>query len=327
MSPYITKEEERTYDKYKANQIDIIRYRKKRRALRKKRRQMKVLIFFIVTALVWLTVQAVLNNKDVGNKSSNTAQNGSNGGKAVINTNEKGSPKNPFSNIYYYEADKLERYESYKKLHPELKNEDVIWQVNSGLDSNWYENTSTVSSYDDPYIVVNKYNKVPDGYRPPDLESYDGHLLRKEAGDAYVKMRNAASRDGYSMVVVSGYRTVDYQRNLYNSYLQTDSLEEVDRYSARAGFSEHHTGMALDLFGSSPGLNEFENTPEYKWLLENGYKYGFIIRYWTDIEKYTGYKNEPWHIRYVGVDVSTDMHNKNIKCFEEYHAKFIKHKE
>jgi D-alanyl-D-alanine carboxypeptidase len=84
--------------------------------------------------------------------------------------------------------------------------------------------------------------------------------------------------------------------------------------------------MAIDLFGSVPGLREFVDTPEYQWVKDNAYKFGFIIRYPETGEFITGYEFEPWHIRYVGVEVAKDMKQKNTDTFEEYYAKYIHYK-
>lgn len=226
-------------------------------------------------------------------------------------------------NIEYRDEAKKERYSSYRKKNPQLSEEEVIWHVNANLDKPKYEYDILVSDYDNPYIIVNKYYKVPEDYRPHDLKVFDGQLLREETGQAYKKMREDALDEGLNIRVVSGYRSVEYQEKLYNRYLSEDSRENVDRYSARPGYSEHHTGMAMDIFGSEDGLRNFENTPEYAWVKENCYKYGFIIRYLAETEDITGYEAEPWHLRYVGVKVSTEMKEKNIKSFEEYHAKYL----
>ena len=138
-------------------------------------------------------------------------------------------------------------------------------------------------------------------------------------------MRKDAEAEGFRFRAVSAYRSVEYQRGLYNRYLSEDSKENVDRYSARPGHSEHHTGMAIDLFGSTEGLRNFVNTPEYEWVRDNCYKYGFIIRYLAETESITGYEDEPWHIRYIGSEASNDMKNKGIKSYEEYYEKYVKH--
>ena len=241
----------------------------------------------------------------------------------VDNSDNEQIENNDFLSVSYSKSGFLQRYFDYAKNNPEMSAEEVVWRVNAYQDYPKYEFDIPSDSYDDPYIIVNKYYKVPDGYRPPDLEDYGGHLLRKETGDMYMKMREAAASEGFNFYVVSAYRSVEYQRNLYNGYLEDDSRENVDRYSARPGYSEHHTGMALDVFGSSPGLREFENTPEYPWVRDNAHKYGFIIRYFEDTEDITGYESEPWHLRYIGVEAATDMYEKGIRSFEEYHAKYL----
>lgn len=232
-------------------------------------------------------------------------------------------PENIYSSFPYYKEENEERYTSYAAQNPQLTDEDVVWMVNANQDKPKYNYDIPVSGYDDICIIVNKYYKVPDGYSPPDLVNVDGQKMRKVAADAFVKMRNDASRENLRIRAVSGYRTVSYQRGLYNRYLSSDSQENVDRYSARPGYSEHHTGLAVDVFGSVDGLRQFENTPEFPWVRDNCYKYGFIIRYFEETEDITGYESEPWHLRYVGVEVSTDMKEKGINSFEEYHAKYL----
>ena len=298
---------------------------------RKQKRKLMVTAFFsVVAAVVVLTVIAFKLFKDDDGEA--IAVNTDN---VVVSENEKtevlqtSAPiekpkKSSFSNIYYAEEDKEERYEAYAELHPELSKEDVVWQVNSYLDKDYF----TVDAQADtssPYVIVNKYYKVPDNYKPSNLTSADGIQMTAETAEAYKQMKSDAAKQGLSIRAVSGFRTVEYQRNLYNSYLAGDSQANVDRYSARPGYSEHHTGMAIDLFGSREGLREFVNTPESPWVYENAHKYGFIVRYWEDIERYTGYEDEPWHLRYLGIQVATDMHDKGIKCFEEYKVKYIDH--
>ncbi len=232
-------------------------------------------------------------------------------------------PENIYSSFPYYKEENEARYTSYAAQNPHLSAEDVVWMVNANQDKPKYNYDIPVSGYDDICIIVNKYYKVPDGYSPPDLVNVDGQKMRKEAADAFLKMRNDASRENLRIRAVSGYRTVSYQRGLYNRYLSSDSQENVDRYSARPGYSEHHTGLAVDVFGSVDGLRQFESTPEFPWVRDNCYKYGFIIRYFEETEDITGYESEPWHLRYVGARVSTDMKEKGINSFEEYHAKYL----
>ena len=154
----------------------------------------------------------------------------------------------------------------------------------------------------------------------------DGQSITPATADAYKRMKADAAAQGLSILAASTYRSVEYQQNLYNSYLNSDPREVVDTYSARAGYSEHHTGMAIDFIGSFGSLNDFENTPEYPWVRDNCHRYGFIIRYTTANQWITGYKNEPWHLRYIGVDAATDMKVKGVSSFEEYRVKYIDHR-
>ncbi len=307
--------------------------RKQRKRKRREKQLMRLLSFLAIVAVVAVAALAVrrlgkkeelvpLKSSTVMSESRESTEEKTEN-KTQLSESEKA--KSDFSSFYYYEADREERYEAYAKQNPAMSADDVVWRVNSNLDKPWYEYDVPTDGYDDPYIIVNKYYKVPDGYRPPDLVSVDGYEMRKETGEAFKKMKQAAAADGKRIRVVSAYRTVEYQRGLYNRYLSTDSRANVDTYSARAGYSEHHTGMAIDLFGSSDGLRNFVNTPEYAWVRDNAYKYGFIIRYTTANEEITGYENEPWHLRYIGAKAATDMREKGISSFEEYHVKYIEH--
>ena len=133
----------------------------------------------------------------------------------------------------------------------------------------------------------------------------------------------AAKNDGISLWNVSGYRSYNTQQSLYNNYKARDGQTKADTYSARPGSSEHQTGLATDICTASSAAH-FENTDKYKWLINNSYKYGFILRYPEGKTYITGYKFEPWHYRYVGVEAATYIHNNNI-TFEEYHAYFVSH--
>jgi D-alanyl-D-alanine carboxypeptidase len=123
------------------------------------------------------------------------------------------------------------------------------------------------------------------------------------------------------MKYVSGYRSYAKQEQLYNSYVANDGQAAADTYSARPGFSEHQTGLAVDIGeGGSCDLETcFENTASAKWVAANAYKYGFIVRYMKGKEASTGYQYEPWHLRYLGVSEATSVYNSG-KTLEEYYG-------
>ena len=145
-------------------------------------------------------------------------------------------------------------------------------------------------------------------------KDYDPGSLSVDAKNAFDEMQNAAKNDNIKLWIASGYRSYSLQTNLYNSYVLKDGKAKADTYSARPGHSEHQTGLAMDLniIDSS-----FEGTPEAIWIEKNCYKYGFIIRYPKGKEEITGYKYEPWHVRYLGKELAEKVYNTG-KTLEEY---------
>ncbi|MEG0549463.1 MAG: M15 family metallopeptidase, partial [Coprobacillus sp.] len=142
----------------------------------------------------------------------------------------------------------------------------------------------------------------------------------KEAKQALNTMIKDASKEGLSIRLVSGYRSYQEQVRIYASNVAQQGEYHASIYSARAGFSEHQSGLTFDLGGSvrSTDLVEsFGDTKEGKWLADNAHKYGFIIRFLKDKEEITGYAYEPWHVRYVGVEHSTAI-KESGQCLEEY---------
>lgn len=165
----------------------------------------------------------------------------------------------------------------------------------------------------DPEItkVYNKKHPVGESYYPTDLVAVgNGQTLRQEAAASLALMQNAQQLGSGS-----GFRSYATQKTLYEAYVAKDGQEEADRYSARPGYSEHQTGLTMDF---TPIDDPFKNTPAYAWLQANAHKYGWVLRYPADKESVTGYISEPWHWRYVGVTVATDMKSKGITTLEEY---------
>lgn len=168
--------------------------------------------------------------------------------------------------------------------------------------------------YVDGILVANKDYGLPSDYAP------ESGKEDTEAMQAFNEMKKAAKKDGLEINVRSGYRSYDTQFQLYNNYVARDGKKAADRYSSVPGFSEHQTGLALDISNGSyqKSIGEwFDKTPQAKWLYENAYKYGFILRYPKGKENITGYMYESWHYRYVGKE-----HSKNFKMndltLEEY---------
>ena len=231
----------------------------------------------------------------------------------------------------FFNMDYLDRYVSYKEKNPDLSDEKIVLYVNMGLDNDYYTNTKETKYLNTTYILVNKYNSLPSDYVPKDLASISkkysigGMELVKEARDAFENMAGDAAKEKLKIVAMSSYRSYQYQVDLYNKYVKTDGKEAADTYSARAGFSEHQSGLCLDVYDGEISYTSFEKTNEFKWMQKNAYKYGFILRFPKDKTNETGYKYESWHYRYVGVDAATYIYENNIS-FEEYYVRFIENK-
>lgn len=171
------------------------------------------------------------------------------------------------------------------------------------------------------WVVVNKQRPLnPLTYTPTDLiDVGGGQQMRKEAGDAFAMLKQASQAAGNPISPLSGYRSYARQQVVYQNEVNNYGQAVADTESAKPGYSEHQTGLAIDVGGGGCGIEDcFGNTTAGKWLAANAYLYGFIIRYPEGKQAITGYRYEPWHIRYVGVSLATEMKNKNIATLEEF---------
>ncbi|MGL5614994.1 MAG: M15 family metallopeptidase [Sarcina sp.] len=178
---------------------------------------------------------------------------------------------------------------------------------------------------EDLAILVNKNNPLDENYKPTDLvvpnvkltcsrDSERSHL-RKEAADALEEMFKAAQKENIELYLCSGFRSSEYQASLFNQSLMNKGKTHTDKYVAKPNHSEHQSGLGVDITASTVNYSleqYFENTKEGKWLADNSYKYGFILRYTKDRESDTGYAFEPWHFRYVGKDLSSYIYKNNL---------------
>lgn len=153
-------------------------------------------------------------------------------------------------------------------------------------------------------LLVNKKYHLPANYNPGyNNEAYSNLQRLIEDGKA----------NGYSIPIISGFRSYQTQKNIFNNYVSVYGYETANTFSALPGQSEHQTGLAFDVGEIS---DNYGDTPAGIWLRENAHKYGFIIRYLKGKESITGYKYEPWHIRYVG-SVAKEIYQNNL-TLEEY---------
>ena len=232
--------------------------------------------------------------------------------------------------IDYFNNNYINRYVNYKSNNPELSDEDIITRVNIGLDNSFYTNTKISNNLNNINILINKYIQVPLNYKPDNLvlmEKYSKSdiYLVDEAYQNFISLVENAKNHGFNIRAISAYRDVDYQTTLYSNYSKYDSKETVDTYSARPGFSEHHTGLCIDVDNIKTSYEYFEYTDEFEWMINNSYKYGFILRYPKNKENITGYKYESWHYRYIGKKAAKYIHKHNI-TYDEYFVMFIENK-
>jgi D-alanyl-D-alanine carboxypeptidase len=179
-------------------------------------------------------------------------------------------------------------------------------------------------------VIVNKKRNLPENYVPEDLTALtdiptvlsnpEVNQLRKAAYEALKELFDAAKEEGYELHARSGYRSYYTQVSLYTSYVENYGKAAADKYSAKPGQSEHQTGLSMDITCEAINYKldtTFGETEEGKWVAENAHRYGFIIRYPKGKEDITGYAYEPWHIRYLGVELAEKIYESGL-TLEEY---------
>ncbi|MDD2392313.1 MAG: M15 family metallopeptidase [Bacilli bacterium] len=228
----------------------------------------------------------------------------------------------------YYKQDNLKRYIDYSQKKPLLSSKEVISHVNSMLDYGYYENIKQTDLSKGYLILVNKFYRLDNDYKNKNMlamnltYSYTGHSADKLVYDYFKKMVDEALKNDIKIKNKSSYRSYYDQRYIYNNYVLEDGEENANKYSSKPGHSEHQTGLAIDIMTLDTKFIK-EDSKEYNWLINNCYKYGFILRYPKNKENLTGYSFEPWHYRYVGIEVATYIYANNI-TFEEYYEYYIK---
>ena len=177
------------------------------------------------------------------------------------------------------------------------------------------------ATYIDGVLIANKTYALPQDFIPtnpdqPVNADRSSTCLDKTLMSAWKIMLKDATAKGLNIYISSGYRSYNYQVNVYNRYVKSDGAAVADTYSSRPGNSEHQTGLCFDL---NTIEDSFQYTNEGKWINDNCYKYGFCIRFPKGKDSATGYQYESWHLRYVGVDLATKLYNNgDWLSLEEY---------
>lgn len=264
----------------------------KRADKRKKSKNIPIIISIILIAIIIVLIAVLLfnNNEEVVEQKTNT------------NEQQKIDKKNN-TNV---EENKKEQD---AKKDKENSTEEKVETDNGYIVGQKLPNKPT---YVKGVLIANKKYPLPKDYAPGE---------DPEARAAFDKMAADAKKAGFNITAFSSYRSYDYQKQLYQNYVNREGKDKADRYSARPGYSEHQTGLAFDV-GEVERQDlwleeEFGETEAGKWLMKNAHKYGFILRYPKGKENITGYMYESWHYRYLGVDLATKVKESGL-TLEEY---------
>lgn len=228
----------------------------------------------------------------------------------------------------YFLEKNLKSYIEYKKEN-DKSTSDIVAIVNVNANNDWYTNTKKSDTKKGELMLTNKFYSLDSSYDSTDMVSISNQysfgsnqMVTEKTLDAFITMFNDAKKENLTLVINSSFRSYEDQEEIYDYYKKTKGEAYADSIAAHPGFSEHQTGMAIDIqtYGSTAAT--FEEFDEFKWLKENAHKYGFILRYPKDKEYLTGYNYESWHFRYVGVEAATYIYENNI-TFDEYYAYFV----
>ena len=249
--------------------------------------------------------------------------------KNYILDNEYSSIISKIINSKYFLPDNFNTYIKYHNEYKDYEIDNIVAYVNTESFNEVYENTIMADTDLGYNILVNKNHYLKNDYVPKNIVNvsnwyaYEGYKLEKTAYESFIEMFNDAKSEGLSIVLSMGYRSYKDQKSIFNIYKRDYGERYADEVSTRPGYSEYQTGLALNISKLYASDSKFEKTDEYKWLLENAYKYGFILRYPKDKEFITKYKYDANHFRYVGTEAAFVIHNEGI-TLEEYYAYYMK---
>lgn len=226
--------------------------------------------------------------------------------------------------IHNFNIDNLNRYNEYmKETNKDINT--VVTYVNINLDKPFYTDSKIVNNPNDLTVIVNKYNHLEKNFVPNDLvtlfDSKNNAKMVSVAANAYKDFIEASKEAGLTLESTTAYRSYSFQNTLYTNYVSQDGKDKADTYSARPGSSEHQLGLAVDLNDPNVVGSRLDDK-DFKWVLENSYKYGFIVRYTEAGVPITGYMEEPWHIRYLGIELATKVYESGL-TYEEYYDLYI----
>ena len=172
------------------------------------------------------------------------------------------------------------------------------------------------------WVVVNKSHPIAAENFRPDIDIVRGYQVATPAAGPLGRLLDAGDRRGLGFKIASAFRSYGYQLHVHAATAAARGEAGADQVSARAGYSEHQTGLAFDLITpDDPGCDFdacFARTPGGRWLARSAWRFGFVVRYQAATTAITGYAPEPWHLRYVGGPLAAELHRTGIATLEEF---------
>lgn len=227
-----------------------------------------------------------------------------------------------------------DRYQAYGTAHPDFSPDQVVIDVNVGIDQPIPDPVPVLEGPMTPLTIISKRMALPADYLPSPLvptpsacvigvdyscQSVDVQEILEPVAQAFAGLVEAAAQEGFSLKAIASYRSYSYQESLFQTAVANVGLDQAKLYYAQPGQSEHNTGYAMDWMIDDIPYNQIETSPYYPWLLEHAADYGFILRYLPDKLAYHEYAYESWHFRYVGVEAAKIIYQEGW-TLEEYLA-------
>lgn len=228
----------------------------------------------------------------------------------------------------YFIYNNLERYLTYLEKNEDKTVTDVVTLINVNRDRDYYDSPKATNVESHELMLVNKYYYLEETYTPDNITkispsyAYEGNSINEEVYNAFKELAEEAKTAGYTILINSSYRDFNSQKEVWESRKALYGTRKADAFAARAGYSEHQTGYAIDVADFYDVNDKFGETESFIWMEKNCYKFGFILRYPKDKENITGYSYEPWHYRYVGKEIALKLQQENI-TYDEYYAYYI----
>lgn len=243
------------------------------------------------------------------------------------------TPKTTDQNPSFYQEALKKRYDDYQKANPDLSKRNIITRVNMNLDYPFYSQIIPQNKPLELNTIVNKYYKLDDNFAPDDLVyindtytstndpayKYRKHQMRQVVYNDFIALKEACAKKGFNLYVVSGYRSTQWQTEIYNHMVDTYNIEKADLTCSRPGHSEHTTGLSCDVALDNYSFEDVIKHPQYQWFIDQLANYGFIIRYPDGKDNLTGYSYESWHIRYLGKQLAKEVVASKL-TYDEYYA-------